>query len=175
MEMISMNEEKSPHKFKNKFEISYEDFMVGRFQPMVGITRKLISELGEEKALQLVSEFIEEISIMQTKKTVEKNPVENFSQFKEVFKKQMTSEFMKNSSSFTIVEDSDEKLEFNFSECLWAESMKKLGFDGEKGYKICCKADFAMATAFHPNVKLTRTKTLMQGHESCNHCYEWEE
>lgn len=170
-----MSAEKSHHKFKNKFEISYEDYMTGRFQPMVGLIRKLISDFGEEKVMQLGSEFIEELSVMQIKKNIEKNPIENFSQFKKMFKTQMTTEFMNNTSSFTIVEDSDDKLEFNISECLWAESMKKLGFDGEKGYMLCCHPDYAMASAFHPNVKLTRTKTLMQKNECCNHSYTWEE
>jgi len=169
-----MSEKEMPEKFKNKFEVSYENFMLGHFQPTVGLIRKFSTEIGEEKALMLAGEFIEEFSVMQTKQMVKDNPIENFEQFKETFKKHMTTEFMKNSSSFTIVEDSDEKLKFKITECLWAEAMKKLEFDGEKGYKICCDADYAMAKAFHPNVKLTRDKTIMQGDECCNHCYEWE-
>jgi hypothetical protein len=170
-----MTENTPPAKYKNKFEVSYENYLLGRFQPIVGLVRKFSTEIGEEKALKLASEFVEETARIQTKMAFKDTPIENFEQFKDVFKKFITSEFYTNSSSSTILEDSEKKLEFNFTECLWVDVMKKLGFDGDKGYKICCDADYAMASTMHPKVKLTRTKTLMQGHECCNHCYSWEE
>ena len=36
-------------------------------------------------------------------------------------------------------------------------------------------SDFAMAKAFHPNLKLVRTKSLMKGNDCCDSTYIWEE
>lgn len=32
--------------------------------------------------------------------------------------------------------------------------------------------DEAWAKAFNPNIQFTRTKTLMEGHACCDHCYK---
>lgn len=152
-----MEKENDAKKFKNTFEISYEDFMIARFQPMIGVFQKFISEFEEERVLQLISEYMDELSVYQISQSLGEQSIENFAQFKVKFMGIINSEFMKNSVTYQIVEDTENKMEFKFTKCLWAKVMKQLGFDGEQGYMTCCKADFAMATAFHPKVKLTRS------------------
>ena len=39
------------------------------------------------------------------------------------------------------------------------------------GFAAVCFADYALPQAFNPKIKLIRDKTLMQGHEFCNHKY----
>ncbi len=39
------------------------------------------------------------------------------------------------------------------------------------GYELYCKGDYYMIEGFNPNINFTRTKTLMQGHDCCNHTY----
>ncbi|MBN1499877.1 MAG: L-2-amino-thiazoline-4-carboxylic acid hydrolase [Spirochaetes bacterium] len=34
-----------------------------------------------------------------------------------------------------------------------------------------CSTDFSIAEGFNPAIKLKRTKTLMEGHDCCNHFY----
>lgn len=41
--------------------------------------------------------------------------------------------------------------------------------DPSIGYSAHCFSDFAGASAFNPKLKLVRTKTLMRGHDCCNH------
>ena len=170
---IGMGNFNEAKKFKNKFEISYENYMIGRFQPMSGIIQKFIAEFGEERVMQLVSEYMDEITIKSIKQSEEENSIENFSQFKLKFMKMINTEFMKNTITYSIIEDSDYKMEFKITKCLWARVMKKFGYEGERGYTICCKPDYAMTTAFHKNLKLSRTKTLMQGDDCCNPIYHW--
>jgi len=43
------------------------------------------------------------------------------------------------------------------------------------GYDICCHPDFELARAYHPKIRLKRTKTLMQGDGYWNHTYYWKE
>ena len=43
------------------------------------------------------------------------------------------------------------------------------------GYLVECKGDFAACAAQHPNLRLERTKTLMEGDDCCDFKYIWEE
>jgi predicted ArsR family transcriptional regulator len=41
----------------------------------------------------------------------------------------------------------------------------------EWGYHLYCAADQHIVDAFNPKIGLRRTKTLMEGHDSCDHFY----
>ena len=148
-------------KFKNTFEISYEDFLKTRFHAFLGIIQKFIAEFGEERVIPLVSEYMAETAVNSIKEEVQKNPIRNFSQFKIMFMKMINSEFMKNTTTYKIVEDSEDEFKISYTKCLWAKIFEEFGFDREQGYDICCKADFVIANTFHPKIKLSRTKTIM--------------
>ena len=60
------------------------------------------------------------------------------------------------------------RVEVRVTRCLWAETFR--GADAaDIGYAFVCHPDFASTTAFNPKMRMIRTKTLMQGHEYCNH------
>jgi hypothetical protein len=44
---------------------------------------------------------------------------------------------------------------------------------GDIGYAMVCWGDYAWAEGFNPKIKLVRDKTLMEGHDRCNHRYIW--
>jgi hypothetical protein len=56
-------------------------------------------------------------------------------------------------------------------ECRYAEFYKALG-EPELGFLLVCTADFATADGFGPDVKLTRTQTIMQGASFCDFRYK---
>ena len=43
------------------------------------------------------------------------------------------------------------------------------------GFLMVCNPDHAYAQASHPNIKLSRSKTLMEGHDCCDHTWFWNE
>ncbi len=162
-------------KFKKKFEISYEDYFRTRFNGMVEIFRVLSPLIDEKKALERIKKLWDkkgiELIVKQLKNT---RPITNFEEFKVVYKEQISTEYMQNCLNFTIVEDTPNKLALKFTKCLWAKTF--LGINApDIGYSICCHPDFAMAKAFHPNLKLVRTKSLMKGDGYCNSTYIWED
>jgi len=164
----------TPKKFTAKMDMTYEQAFRLRFETQVDVTNAFIPIVGREKAIEIVEKMSEEKSIEVAKHWVKGyGPIKNFQDFKDFFKKQMTSELMKHTTTYEIIEDSDEELEFKITECLWAKVFKELN-ETEQGYRIYCKPDFAMAKTFHPKVKLTRTKSLMEGKMYCNHKYTWE-
>ena len=62
----------------------------------------------------------------------------------------------------------------NTIRCLWADTWREWGAE-DIGYLICCGPDFATIPAQHPNLRLERTKTCMQGDNCCDFKFIWEE
>ena len=82
--------------------------------------------------------------------------------------------FIKHVITYDVVEDTDETFEIKVTECLWAKTFRENGAQ-DIGYAAICHPDYAEAEAFNPKMKMTRTKTLMQGHDCCNHRWIWKE
>ena len=70
-----------------------------------------------------------------------------------------------------VVEDTENAFELRVTECVWASVFREAGMDGEIGHAAVCNMDYAWPTAFNPNIKMERDRTLMQGHDHCNHRY----
>ena len=59
------------------------------------------------------------------------------------------------------------------TECVWAATYRDAGLGGEIGHAAVCHMDYSWPPAFNSSIKMERSKTLMQGHECCNHRYIW--
>ena len=161
------------HKFDNKRTITYREHFKNRFGILSEITNEFCTVIEKDKALLLIRNLADKQATEGIKKLVEKNPISNFDDFKNFFKKQLQSELFSNALTYTIKEDTEDTLEFEITECLWATAFKELE-NTELGYQYSCHPDFAMAKAYNRDIELIRTKTLMQGHDCCNHCYKWK-
>jgi hypothetical protein len=71
---------------------------------------------------------------------------------------------------YQILEQTKDAFEFNVTRCRYAEFYKALG-EPELGFLLVCTADYAIADGFDPDVKLTRTQTIMQGAPHCDFRY----
>jgi hypothetical protein len=61
----------------------------------------------------------------------------------------------------------DDRLDFNVTRCRYAEFYKELGL-ADLGYLVHCNRDHAMIDGFNPDLKLTRTQTVMEGASHCD-------
>jgi fumarate reductase iron-sulfur subunit len=59
------------------------------------------------------------------------------------------------------------KCSMNVTRCRYAEMYKRLGL-GDYGHLLSCSRDFAFVEGFNPNIKLTRTQTIMEGADFCD-------
>ena len=66
-----------------------------------------------------------------------------------------------------VVAATDERLDFNVTQCRYAEFYKSLGL-AEIGYLLHCNRDYAMIDGFNPDMELTRTQTVMEGASHCD-------
>jgi predicted hydrocarbon binding protein len=67
-----------------------------------------------------------------------------------------------------MVEDSTNAMEVKITECLWARTFREAG-GADIGHARICHPDYTFAEGFNSQVRMIRTKTLMQGHDCCNH------
>jgi hypothetical protein len=72
--------------------------------------------------------------------------------------------------AYDVIEQTPNAFAFNVTRCAYAEFYKALGAP-ELGFLLVCAADFATAEGFGPDIKLTRTRTIMQGADHCNFRY----
>ncbi len=71
---------------------------------------------------------------------------------------------------FTLSRDDTGKVQMNVTWCLFAEVAKACKLEN-LAYQLYCVDDPHIVKGFNPNIIFKRTKTLMEGHNCCDHCY----
>jgi hypothetical protein len=162
------------HKFEEKMQsvMTFEQYFRDRCHEMICLAEELERVLGRKKALEIMGKAREKYIVKITKK--ERGTIENFEAFKASEKAENASPYFSHTLSMTYAEDTPNKLTLHVTECLWAKVFKEMKA-ADLGYVLHCQPDFAYAEACNPNIRLKRTKTLMQGDDCCDHTFYWDE
>ena len=72
------------------------------------------------------------------------------------------------------VSNEDGEVCLRVTNCFWADMFRELGAPAI-GKILYCDDEYAVTEGFSPRIQLSRTKTLMEGHDCCDHCYFLEE
>ncbi len=165
----------SPQPAKHKFDEEFKEvrthrqFADVRFSDLIEIGVGLKKELGDEKAISLIKKITTDGWLAFAASQAAESPDGSFSNYIDIFR---DKDRFKNILTMEIVEDTERAFELKVSECILAETfLKKKASD--IGYAWICFGDYAWAEGFNPKIKLVRDKTLMQGHDYCNHRYLW--
>jgi hypothetical protein len=75
-----------------------------------------------------------------------------------------------NIRNYEVKAQSQDAFDLDVTGCRYAEFFKALG-EPELGFLLVCSADYLMAEGFGPEIKLTRTQTIMQGASHCDFRY----
>ena len=161
------------HKFQEDSHISYEEmFNIEKFSyiPLLQNLAKRLKGIDFIEMLKAVSyEMAKERAIERAKMS----PINDFATFSSGSKKKYSSPFWNHVLTYTFVEDTEKALEWKFTECLFAKTFREANAS-DIGYAIKCYGDYGSAEGRGPKIRFTLTKTLMQGHDCCNHRYVWE-
>jgi hypothetical protein len=153
------------HKFMLDAGMSYNEVFqmaIGRlYLPTI---EAVATEIGMDKLQKVLLEDMKKRVADQVKNL----PSRELKDFAGFFKS--PDPFSANTLTLKIVQDTDQVFEMRVSECLWAKTFKDSNA-ADIGFKLICSADYVTAEAFNPKIKLIRDKTLMQGHDHCNHKY----
>ncbi len=157
------------HKFQKDTGMSYDDFskfVVGRlFVPVVGA---VAAKVGIDVVQKAVLDHLQKRVAAQVKSL----PKRELADLTQNFKSQ--DPFNINTWTKEIIQDTDTVFEMRVSECLWAKAFREVNA-ADLGFKIICSRDYVTAETFNPKIKLIRDKTLMQGHNCCNHKYIFQD
>ena len=137
-------------------------------QVLVPLVKTLQAELGEERANALVREALGGVyrrlgeQWWQTKGSgnVGEDMASAFASFAKG-----------DALDYRVRAQSEETYEIDVTECRFAQFYKELG-EPELGFLLVCSSDFPFAEGFGPDIKLTRTQTIMQGASHCDFRYK---
>jgi len=165
---------------ENKWDYKVEMTLKEYFKPPLGLPHKgvilLVRELekilGKEEAHKLVGDLWERERVKSIKEQVRKKPYSSFQEWVQTREGDTSMWSYTNIDEPTIVTENTRIC--NTIDCLWADIYREWGAE-DIGYLLECKGDFAACAAQHPNLRLERTKTLMEGSDRCDFKYIWEE
>lgn len=125
------------------------------------------NEFDREQVWEIARKVILEIARQQGKQLAESmdaNDLEHFAQTTETWKKD-------NAILTEVLEQTKKKFAFNVFRCRYAEMYAHLGIP-DLGKILSCSRDFGLIEGFNPEIKLTRTQTIMEGADFCDFCFE---
>jgi len=155
--------EQEKHKFHKDFVHTYEEAFRWRFGYYIDLMERFADYLGRNNLIKMIKRANDDYYKM----VAENNPNFSFVKWCEggsIYENMMTS---------TVVEKTDNIYEIHVTECLWTQTFKERNAT-DIGYATICYSDFGSARAAHPQLSLERTKSLMEGHDCCNHRWTWK-
>lgn len=165
--------DESIHKFDTPMKgITYRQYLTAIYTGRVELIRELEEILGKNRTHEIIERYYTQGSIESCKKLVEaqENPIETLDDLRNLFQTLKETEFSQNTQTDIFIESEPGTFQFCTKECLWATVFRDLDA-GDLGQLILCNGDFATAEVFHPNLRLKRNKTLMQGDDCCDFTY----
>jgi len=156
------------HKFSEKSEMTYEQIYQFAYGGFIPLMKNLAEELGKDRFDALLKQAASQAGVQAAKEQAKKLGKNDLAAFMAPVKSK--DPFWQQVLTFEFVEDTEKAAEIKVTECLWAKTFREANA-ADIGYAAVCHGDFAYAPAFNPKMKMIRTKTLMRGHDCCNHRY----
>jgi len=165
-------QDKHPFQQEMRRKLTYRQLfdqrLKGKFIP---ILLALSQEIGKEKFLEILKKASFEDNKKLGQRIAERVPEKSLNYMVMPFRK--PGDRLRHSTLYEIIEDTKEAFEIKVTECLEAVIFKEMNA-ADLGYAGVCHADYGLPEGFNPKIKLVRDKTLMQGHDCCNHRYIWK-
>ena len=129
--------------------------------------RNVRAEIGDPELIRLLNLHSEAVGRQVGEQQAQNSPDTEFQTFVATFRPPRYA----SSLTHEVVEDTENAFGLRVTECVWASVFREAGLDGEIGHAAVCNMDYYWPAAFNPNFKMERDRTLMQGHDHCNHRY----
>jgi hypothetical protein len=165
-------DEQDVHDFQKELTITYKRLFDYRYKSnFIPVFRAMQEDVGKDKVLEMIKAASSKNNRDLGQRIAERREDNSFSAFAEPFRNPRG--VFKHANIYDIVEDTDIAFEMRFSECLTATVFREADA-ADIGYAAVCHADFALPGGFNPGIELVRDKTLMEGHDCCNHRYVYK-
>jgi hypothetical protein len=134
------------------------------------VFKAFAQEVGEARAREIMGEVIVRIAQEQGSALAQRmgrNDLQAFAESKGPWLRD-------DSLEIEDLEQSGSVHSYNVTRCRYAEMYRELGLP-ELGAILSCGRDFALCGGFNPDIRLTRTQTIMSGAAFCDFRYTIEE
>lgn len=126
----------------------------------------LSSEFARERVLAILGETIINIARKQGAERAAAVGDDSLTAFS-----QSAGDWRKgNALEIEILEQNEERYDFNVTRCRYAEMYRSLGM-GELGAVLSCNRDYSLVEGFNPEIQLVREQTIMKGAPCCTFRY----
>jgi hypothetical protein len=161
--------EQQVHKFdvKRQVELSRKQNIQMEFYQLARFIRNVRPTIGDEEMIRLLNIHSEAVGRQAGERQAQNSSDTEFQTFVATFRPPRYA----NSLTHEVVEDTEYAFQLRVTECVWASVFREAGLDGEIGHAAVCNMDYHWPTAFNPRFSMERDRTLMQGHDHCNHRY----
>lgn len=135
------------------------------------IYAEMVEALGEEKARQILDSAIRKAAISEAAEFAAGEPDgrTTMASFVDLYRHWTAGGALE----MTILEQSDEKFDFDVTRCRYAEMYHEMGL-GKIGHLMSCNRDGSFCQGYDPNIKLERAQTIMDGASHCTFRYRYE-
>ena len=158
------------HKFdvtREEVELSRREAIQLENKTLFDFIRNVRAEIGDQELIPLLNVHSSAVGRRAGERQAQNSPDTEFQTFVATFRPPRYA----NSLTHEIVEDTENAFGLRVTECVWAEAYREAGLGGEIGHAALCNMDYHWPTAFNPSFRMERDRTLMQGHDQCNHRY----
>lgn len=141
---------------------------IDQYELAVAFAREFIEELGEERALPIISRAFEKRMARSGRELAEQLGSNSVEAMAAHCRKQAAE-----GDHMEVLEVTDKHVALKISRCYSWEAFKQLGAP-----EICrcyCNSDDTYIKAFNPDMKLVRTQTLAEGDPCCDHIWAMDE
>ena len=158
------------HKFQREMPpLTYLQWAQDRNARYIGILKQIEKDLGKQRLLELLKKASYAENVALGKRLSSR--IDSMRTFAGPFRDETSR--VGQTIVREIIEDSDTAFEMKITECLTEVIFRKADAQ-DLGYACVCYADFGLPAGMDIDIKLIRTKTLMQGDDCCNHRYVLE-
>ena len=127
----------------------------------------LLEQVGREQARQLIDRIVRQAAVAQGAAFAQAlGRAPTLQDFADILPNWTREDALR----IDTLHASADRLDFNVTRCRYAEMYQSMGL-GELGPLLSCNRDGSFCTGYNPNIKLTRTQTLMQGATHCDFRY----
>lgn len=124
------------------------------------------AEVGHERATEIIRCTIIRIAREQGARLTESMGGSTLAHFADSLEAWVKDDALQ----IDVLEQTEGTFSFNVTRCRYAEMYSELGIP-ELGALLSCNRDFSLIEGFNPQVRLTRTQTLMEGATHCDFRY----
>ncbi len=162
--------QKAVHKFDKELDrkFTYRQLFSQKYSDFIDLVKAIEKEWGTERTIEFLKARTTERMTERGRKQAEAVPDNNFESYVKMFRSGYDDVL-----TMEITEDTEKAFELKVTECIWADAFLRAEA-GHIGYAAVCWGDYAWASSYNEKIEMIRDKTLMQGHDCCNHRYIWK-